>query len=121
MPLILVVDDDEINRKLLVDLLSVYGYESITAKDGKEAVEVAKEKKPDLIFMDIQMPMLDGISAVKILKNDPETKSIKIIVLSAYAFSEDVKKALEAGADEYLTKPFDTRKIPEIVKRYIKD
>jgi len=119
MTKILVVEDDEINRKLLVELLQYFGYDTITACNGAEAIEIAKEKRPELILMDIQMPVMDGLTALKILKNDIDTKDIKVLVLSALAFSDDVNKAMLLGAEDYITKPFDTRKLPEILKKYL--
>ncbi len=96
-----------------------YGYEVIEAEDGEEGVKIAKEYRPDLIFMDLQMPVMDGFEAIKILKSDPETKDIKIIAVASFAMVGDRERIFEAGADEYISKPLNTRHLPELVKRLL--
>ncbi len=105
---ILIVEDDPQDLKLSRDLLEASGYASLEATNGKKAVELAREKKPDLILMDIQMPVMDGFEATKILKADAETRNIPIIALTSYAMKEDEEKIREAGCDGYITKPIDT-------------
>lgn len=111
MKRILVVEDNEKNRILIRDLLTFNGYEVSEARDGKEGVEIAKKEKPDLILMDIQMPIMDGFEAVEILKSLLETKHIKIIVLTSFAMKEEKQKVLESGVDGYISKPI---KVPEL-------
>lgn len=106
---ILIVEDDPNSLKLFRDLLKASGYASLEATNGKKAVELAREKKPDLILMDIQMPVVDGFEATKILKAGAETRNIPIIALTSYAMKEDEEKIREAGCDGYITKPIDTR------------
>ena len=106
---ILIVEDDPKSIKLFRDLLQATGYAILEATDGKKAVELAREKKPNLILMDIQMPVMDGIEATKILKADAETKNIPIIALTSYAMKEDEEKIREVGCDGYITKPIDIR------------
>lgn len=116
---ILVVEDNGKNRLLIKDILLYHGYEVIEAENGKEGVELAKKHLPDLILMDIQMPVMDGFLAIKMLKDDPATKNIKIIALTSFAMKGDRENIMEAGFDDYIAKPFDTRKLPEMVKKYV--
>jgi len=116
---ILIVEDNEINRKLLRDILRYHGYDVIEAVNGAEAVEMARAHKVDLILMDIQMPVMNGYEAIKTLRNNPLTKEIRIIAVTSFVMKGDKEKALEAGADEYLCKPIDTRELPVIVKRIL--
>ncbi len=110
---ILIVEDEPINLKLVGDLLKRIGYITIEATDGKQGVELARAKKPDLILMDIQMPVMDGLEATRILKADATTKNIPVLALTSYAMRGDKERILEAGCDGYLTKPID---IQEFVK-----
>ena len=106
-PRILIVDDNETNRDILVTRLGAHGYDLKQAADGEEAIVATKEHQPDLILLDIMMPKLDGIEACKRLKGDPTLPFIPIILCTAKADTKDVVTGLEAGADEYLTKPVD--------------
>ena len=114
---ILVVEDNEQNRILLKHLLAYHGYEVVEAADGAEGIEAAKKYKPDLILMDLQMPVMDGFTAIRILKNDPKTKGIKIIAVTAFAMKGDRERALETGADAYISKPIDIKQLPNIVRQ----
>ncbi|MBI5555976.1 MAG: response regulator [Elusimicrobia bacterium] len=116
---ILVVEDNEKNMTLLRDILTYHKYEVLEAQDGQTAIKIAREQKPDLILMDIQMPVLDGFTAAKILKNEAQTKDIKIIGITSFAMKGDKEKILEAGFDDYIPKPIDTRLLPELVKKYL--
>lgn len=116
---ILVVEDNEKNRMLIKDILAYYGYEVIEAENGKIAVEMAKKHLPALILMDIQMPVMDGFKAIALLKEDPATKAIRMIALTSFAMKGDREKIMRAGFDYYIAKPMDTRKLPEIVKKYL--
>lgn len=107
--LVLIVDDEPRNVKLVRDLLEYHQCETVVASSGLEGIEVARERHPDLILMDVQLPGLDGISVLRKLKGDPETSSIPVIVLTSYAMKYDREDAEEAGCDEYMTKPLDTR------------
>ena len=104
---ILIVDDNETNRDILVTRLSIHGYDLIQAADGEEALAVAREQLPDLILLDIMMPKIDGIEVCRRLKSDDTLPFMPIILTTAKADSKDVVAGLEAGADEYLTKPID--------------
>lgn len=113
---ILVVEDNEQNRMLLRYLLQHHGYEVVEAGNGDDGIRCACEQKPDLILMDLQMPVLDGYAAIKELKNDEATKEIKIIAVTSFAMKGDREKALDAGADEYISKPIDIKLVPDIIK-----
>jgi adenylate cyclase len=104
---ILIVDDNETNRDILKTRLTVHGYDLLQAGDGEEALAVVKEHRPDLVLLDVMMPKLDGIEVCRRLKADPELPFMAVILVTARADSRDVVAGLEAGADEYLTKPVD--------------
>ena len=106
-PLILIVDDNPTNRDILQARLAVHKYEIIMATDGEEALAMAREKQPDLILLDIMMPKIDGIEVCRQLRADSSLPFMPIIMVTAKADSEDVVAGLEAGGDEYLTKPVD--------------
>jgi two-component system cell cycle response regulator DivK len=108
---ILVVEDTEDNRQILRDLLSSAGYETIEAHDGAEGVAKASEHRPDLILMDIQMPVMDGYEATRLIKADSVLKSIPVIAVTSYALSGDEDKARAAGCDGYVAKPFSPRQM----------
>lgn len=116
---ILVVEDNDKNRLLIADVLKYYGYEVIEAVNGAEGIKMAKDHKPDVVLMDIQMPIMDGFEAISMLKESPETKNIKIIAVTSFAMVGDKEKIMRAGADEYIVKPVDTRQLPGIVKRVL--
>jgi two-component system, cell cycle response regulator DivK len=106
---ILVVEDTEDNRQILRDLLGMAGYYIIEAQDGGEGVAKAAEHKPDLVLMDIQMPVMDGFEATRRIKADPLLKAIPVIAVTSYALSGDEDKAREAGCDGYIAKPYSPR------------
>lgn len=116
---ILIVEDDPKIIKLTRDILAVSGYATLEATDGKQGVALAKDKKPDLILMDIQLPIMDGLEAIKILKSDAETKDIPIIALTAYAMKGDEEKMYDAGCEEYMTKPFEISTLLKKVAEYL--
>ncbi|MEW6087144.1 MAG: response regulator [bacterium] len=116
---ILIIEDNEKNRLLISDILKFHGYEILESKDGEKGIKMAGENKPDLILLDIQMPVMNGFSVVKELKNRPELRTIKIIAVTSFAMKGDREKILQMGADDYISKPIDTRQLPELVKKYI--
>ena len=116
---ILIVEDEQKNLKLIRDLLQKFGYTTIEATDGKQGVELAKTRRPDLILMDVQMPVMDGLEATRILKADATTKNIPIVVLTSYAMKGDKERILEAGCNEYLSKPIDIRELLKTVSKYL--
>ena len=107
MPKILLVEDNEMNRDMLSRRLERKGYTVALAVDGQQGVEMTHAESPELILMDMSLPVVDGWEATRRLKADDKTKAIPIIALTAHAMSGDREKALEAGADEYDTKPVD--------------
>jgi CheY-like chemotaxis protein len=111
-PLILVVDDNPTNLKLVSDILEYEGYHLLNAGDAEEAQVVIQRTLPDLIFMDIALPGMDGLTLTRKLKAEPLTRDILIIALTAFAMKGDDQKALAAGCDGYITKPIDTRRLP---------
>jgi CheY-like chemotaxis protein len=116
---ILIVEDNAKNRVLLRDILRFHGYETIEASDGNEGVIKAKEQKPDLVLMDIQLPGKDGFEALRELRSDPETAGLIIIALTSFAMKGDRERILASGFDDYIAKPFDTRKLPQLLKGFL--
>ncbi len=116
---ILVVDDDIINRRLFKSILDTEGYETLQAPDGGTALRLAKESKPDLIILDIQMPVMDGISAFALLQEEPSTRHIPVIALTSYAMEGDRKKLLSLGFTEHMAKPIELKKFTAVVKNLI--
>ena len=106
---ILVVEDQEDNRQILRDLLASSGFLMIEAHDGQQALAMARSQRPDLILMDIQLPVVDGYEATRSIKRDPELKHIPVIAVTSYALSGDEERAREAGCDAYVAKPYSTR------------
>jgi two-component system cell cycle response regulator DivK len=107
VPKILIVEDDEMNRDSLRRLLRRRGFEILVAVDGAQGVEVAQAETPDLILMDMSLPVIDGWEATRRLKASPETSSTPIVALTAHAMASDHDRALAAGCDDYDTKPID--------------
>lgn len=107
MARILVVEDNELNRDMLTRRLSRKGFEPLTAVDGQEGVALARSAHPDLILLDMSLPVLDGWEAVRQIKASPETRDIPVIALTAHAMAGDRERALDAGCDDYDTKPVE--------------
>ena len=107
MTKVLVVEDNEMNRDMLSRRLQRRGYEVVVSVDGEEGVAKARSESPDIILMDMDLPVLDGWAATQMLKAAPETKSIPVIALTAHAMAGDREKALDAGCDDYDTKPVE--------------
>ena len=117
---ILLADDEEgILALLSATLEGDQRYGLLMARDGEEALNICREQKPDVMFLDLRMPKLDGCEVCRALKQDPLTADIKVIVLTAMAQEGDRDKALEAGADDYLTKPFSPRVLLEKATEYL--
>jgi two-component system, cell cycle response regulator DivK len=117
---ILVVEDQEDNRQILRDLLASVGHEMIEAQDGEAAVIQATKHRPDLILMDIQLPVMDGYEATRRIKADPALRAIPIIVVTSYALSGDEEKARVAGCDAYVTKPYSPRQLLAKINEFLK-
>jgi CheY-like chemotaxis protein len=116
---ILIVDDNPTNLKLVAYLMKANGYEVLTALDAESALEQIRSEHPRLILMDLQLPGVDGLELTRRLKADPATRDIAIIAVTAYAMKGDQERAREAGCDDYVTKPIDTRALPAIVARQL--
>ena len=119
-PRILVVDDNPTNLKLVSDLLEWSAYEILKAPDAEQALEAIRKSPPDLILMDIALPGMDGLTLTRKLKADEATKHICIVALTAFAMNGDEQKAFDAGCDGYISKPIDTRKLPQQVALLLK-
>lgn len=117
---ILIVDDNPTNLKLVTYLMKASGYDVRTASDAESAITAIAECKPRLVLMDVQLPGIDGLELTRRLKADATTADIKIIAVTAYAMKGDEEKAMAAGCDGYVTKPIDTRKLPEVVATMIR-
>ena len=110
--MILIVEDNERNLKLVRDLLQHHGYETIEARNAADGVALAAERRPDLILMDIQLPDVDGVTALGRLRADPRSASIGVVAVTAFAMTDDRRRLLAAGFDGYLEKPIDVRAFP---------
>ena len=119
MAKILLVEDNELNRDMLSRRLTKRGYEIIIAVDGAEGVAKAKSEQPDLVLMDMTLPVMDGWAATRELKANPETSGIPVIALTAHAMSGDREKALEAGCDEFDTKPVELPRLLEKMEKLL--
>ena len=116
---ILVVEDQEDNRQILRDLLGNAGYELIEAENGEQALAAITKQRPDLILMDIQLPIMDGYEATRRIRANPDMTAIPIIAVTSYALAGDEAKALAAGCNAYVTKPFSPRALLAKVREYL--
>jgi len=116
---ILVVEDQEDNRRILRDLLTSAGYEIIQAENGEEGLAAAARERPDLILMDIQLPVIDGYEATRRIKANPALRAIPVIAVTSYALSGEEDKARAAGCDAYVPKPFSPRALLAKIREYV--
>ena len=116
---VLIVEDNELNMKLFRDLLEAHGYQTIESRDGVEALKVARDERPDLILMDIQLPEVSGLEVAKWIKEDESLKSIPIIAVTAFAMKGDEEKIREGGCEGYLAKPISLTSFLETVERHL--
>jgi two-component system, cell cycle response regulator DivK len=119
MTLILVVEDQEDNRQILRDLLVSTDYDIVEAENGVEALAAVAKRRPDLILMDIQLPIMDGYEATRRIKADPALRSIPIIAVTSYALSGDEARGREAGCDAYVTKPYSPRQLLAKIREFL--
>ncbi len=117
---VLVVEDNDLNMKLFHDVLEAHGYNVLQAKDGMEGLRMAREHRPDLILMDIQLPDVSGLEVTKWLKDDETLKSIPVIAITAFAMAGDKEKILEGGCDAYLVKPISIPNFLQTVERFVR-
>ena len=116
---VLIVEDNELNMKLFRDLLEAHGYQTSGTSNGFEALDLVRKLRPDLILMDIQLPIMDGYEATRRLKADPGLSAIPIIAVTSYALSGDEEKALAAGCDDFVPKPFSPRELLAKIRKYV--
>jgi len=116
---ILYIEDNEYNRKIVRQLLGRTSYQLVEAVDGESGVALAQQLVPQLILMDVQLPKMSGLDATRLLKADPRTSGIPIIVITSFALSGDREKAAVAGADNYLAKPYSPRELLALVRQYL--
>jgi two-component system, cell cycle response regulator DivK len=116
---VLIVEDNELNMKLFHDLLEAHGYATLQTKDGIEAMKIARQKRPDLILMDIQLPEVSGLEVTKWLKEDPELRAIPVIAVTAFAMKGDEDKIRQGGCEAYIAKPISVAKFLETVQRFL--
>ncbi len=116
---ILIVEDNPQNMRLLEMTLGAKSYTLLKATDGEQALDMAVRERPDLIIMDIQLPKMSGLDVTRKLRRMPEFSSMPIIALTAYAMKGDKEKFIEAGCDAYLSKPINTRELPEMIARML--
>ncbi len=117
--LILIVEDNEKNRRLVRDVLQFKGYQTIETETGEEGVELARTRRPALVLMDIQLPGIDGITALKLLRQDPATRGIRVMAVTASAMTQDRQTILAAGFDAYQSKPINVKGFLEAVQELL--
>ena len=118
--LILIVEDNEKNRKLVRDVLQFKGYQTIESENAEDAIRLAKEQRPALILMDIQLPGMNGMEALAQLRGDPRTRDIPVITVTASAMTHDRKKIMAAGFDDYQRKPLDIKEFLSAIQRALR-
>ncbi len=116
---VLIVEDNELNMKLFHDLLEAHGYETIQTRDGLKALDLAREHRPDLILMDIQLPEVSGLEVTKWLKEDEDLKHIPVIAVTAFAMKGDEERIREGGCEAYLSKPISVATFLETVRSFL--
>jgi two-component system cell cycle response regulator DivK len=116
---ILIVEDNELNMKLFHDLLVAHGYNTLQTNNGHDALRIAREEKPDLILMDIQLPEISGLEVTRMIKEDPEMKDIPVIAVTAFAMKGDAEKFKQGGCEAYIAKPISIAGFIETVRKFI--
>ena len=116
---VLIVEDNELNMKLFHDLLDAHGYKTLQTRNGMEALALAREHRPDLILMDIQLPEVSGLEVTKWLKEDDQLRQIPVVAVTAFAMKGDEERIREGGCEAYLSKPISVGKFIETVRRFI--
>ncbi|MCK5576119.1 MAG: response regulator [Sphingomonadales bacterium] len=115
---ILIVEDNDLNMKLFCDLLEAHGYETIQTKDGMMAIDLAREHRPDLILMDIQLPEVSGLEVTKWIKEDDDLASIPVVAVTAFAMKGDEEKIRDGGCEAYIAKPISIGEFLETVQKF---
>ena len=118
---ILYVEDNEVNRRLVQDLLRSTSYRLLEAPDGETGMAMARQERPDLILMDVQLPRVSGIEATRTLRSEPATANTPIIAITSFALAGDEQKAMAAGATAYMAKPYSPRDLLALIRRLVSD
>jgi two-component system cell cycle response regulator DivK len=116
---VLIVEDNELNMKLFNDLLEAFGYQTVKTRDGRKAVDLAREHRPDLIIMDIQLPEISGLKVTQLLKEDQDLAAIPVVAVTAFAMRGDEQRIRAGGCEAYLSKPISVSSFMETVRRFI--
>ena len=116
---VLIVEDNELNMKLFHDLLEAHGVATVETNNGGDVLDLAREHKPDLILMDIQLPEISGLDVTKWLKNDDDLKNIPVIAVTAFAMKGDEQKIREGGCEDYISKPISVTRFLEVIDTYL--
>ena len=116
---ILYIEDNEVNRRLVQDLLRLTSYKLLEAVDGESGVAMARQERPDLILMDVQLPKISGIEATRTLRGEPATANTPIIAITSFALAGDEQKAIEAGATAYMAKPYSPLDLLQLIRRLL--
>ena len=116
---ILIVEDNDLNMKLLNDLLQAHGYSTLQTMDGRDVIKIAREHNPDLILMDIQLPEISGLEVTKMLKADDDLKSIPVIAVTAFAMKGDEEKNREGGCEGYIAKPISVPTFLDTISKFL--
>lgn len=116
---VLIVEDNELNMKLFEDLLGAHGYDTIKTRDGGQVLEIAREQKPDLIIMDIQLPEVSGLEVTQWLKSDHELRAIPVIAVTAFAMKGDEDKIRQGGCEDYVSKPISITDFMQVVQKHL--
>ena len=119
-PLVLIVEDNPRNLKLVRDLLAFAGYRTLDASNGEDGVALARAHRPDLVLMDVQLPGIDGVEALARVRADPEIADLRVVALTAFAMKDDRERFLAAGFDGYLEKPISVRSFPDQVRAHLR-
>jgi two-component system cell cycle response regulator DivK len=116
---VLIVEDNELNMKLFNDLLDAHGYQTLQTRSGIEALKIARERRPDLILMDIQLPEVSGLEVTRWLKDDEELREIPVVAVTAFAMKGDEQRIRQGGCEAYISKPISIGTFLETVRRYL--
>ncbi len=116
---ILIVEDNELNMKLFNDLLEAHGYGTVQTNDGRNVIDLARQHKPDLVLMDIQLPGISGLEVTRMIKADDELKHIPVLAVTAFAMKGDEEKIREGGCDDYIAKPISVPNFLETINKYL--
>jgi len=117
---ILLVDDNQLNRELAKEILEIAEHQVIEAVNGKECIEKVRQTKPDIILLDIELPDMSGLEVIKVIKKDPEIKSVPVVAFTGYNLHEEQKNFLAAGFAGFISKPFDIQTFPQMVAKFLK-